>query len=50
MTREVILLLLRCLSTEPELCDRAMEAAARDPDAARVITEAVALAKEPEAR
>ena len=48
MKREVILLLLRCLSTEPELCGPAMEAAAQDPatrvHAERLVAEAAALA------
>jgi hypothetical protein len=46
--REIILLLLRCLSTEPELCGEAIEAAARDPaaraHAERLVVEAAALA------
>jgi hypothetical protein len=35
MKREIILLLLRCLNTEPELCPAAVEAMARDPEARR---------------
>jgi hypothetical protein len=35
MKREILLLLLRCLSTEPELCPAAVEATARDPEARR---------------
>jgi hypothetical protein len=46
--REVILLLLRCLNTEPEFCGPAMQAAAQDPAtrvyAERLVTEAAALA------
>jgi hypothetical protein len=48
VTREIILLLLRCLSTEPELCEPAMAAAAQDPaaraHAERLMTEAAAFA------
>jgi hypothetical protein len=48
VTREIILLLLRCLSAEPELCGPAIEAAARDPGtrvyAERLVSEAAALA------
>jgi hypothetical protein len=33
--REILLLLLRCLSTEPELCPDAVAATARDPEARR---------------
>jgi hypothetical protein len=46
--REVILLLLRCLSTEPELCGPAIEATAHNPAtrvyAERLVAEAAALA------
>ena len=35
MKREILLLLLRCLNTEPELCPAAVEATARDPEARR---------------
>jgi hypothetical protein len=39
MKREILLLLLRCLSTEPEICPAAIEAAAHDPQARRFAEE-----------
>jgi hypothetical protein len=45
MTREVILLLLRCLSTEPEFCGPAVEAAGRDPGSRQYVEALLAEAR-----
>lgn len=40
---EAILLLLRCLSSEPEVCPEAIEAAMRQPDLAAMVEMAEAV-------